>query len=131
MEAALALPVLLYFSMGMIEFGQFFYAKHTVQSAARDACRQAIVGTSTCQTATDAAGNTMSAAGFGSSGYTLVFSNPSSSGQTYSGANWSTVTSGSGIKATITVNYSAVGVRPLGVIPANKQIIGVTTMIKE
>ena len=47
MEASLALPVLLYFSMGMVEFGQFFYAKHTVQSAARDGCRQAILGTAT------------------------------------------------------------------------------------
>lgn len=129
LEASLALPVLLYFSMGMVEFGQYFYAKHTVQSAARDACRQAILSTATQSAATTAGGNTMTAAGFGSSGYTLVFSNPSSPYQTYS--DISTVSSGSGIKATVTVNYSAVGVRPLGIIPANKQVIGVTTMIKE
>jgi len=128
MEAALALPVLLYFSFGMVEFGQFFYAKHTVQSAARDGCRQAILGTATTAAATTAVANTMSAAGFSSSGYTLTFTNPTG-GATYS--DISTVAAGAGIKTTVTVNYGAVGVRPLGIIPANKQVIGITTMVKE
>jgi Flp pilus assembly protein TadG len=128
LEASLALPVLLYFSFGMVEFGQYFYAKHTVQAAARDGCRQAILGTATTSTATTAVANTMSAAGFASSGYTLTFTNPTG-GATYS--DLSTVSPGAGIKATVSVNYGAVGVRPLGVIPANKQVIGITTMIKE
>ncbi len=127
-EASLALPVLLYFSMGMVEFGQFFYAKHTVQSAARDGCRQAILGTATQSAATTAVSNTMSAAGFASSGYTLTFTNTAGT-TTYSDV--STVAAGTAIKTTVTVNYGSVGVRPLGVIPANKQVIGITTMIKE
>jgi len=128
MESALALPVLLYFSMGMIEFGQYLYAKHTVQSASRDGCRQAILGAATQAGATAAVSKTMSAAGFTSSGYTLTFTNPSG-GATYS--DISTVAAGASIETTVTVNYGSVGVRPLGVIPATKKLIGTTTMIKE
>ena len=128
LEASLALPVLLYFSMGMIEFGQYLYAKHTVQAASRDGCRAAILGAATQASAAAAVTNTMSAAGFASSGYTLRFTNPIG-GATYS--DISTVAAGASIQATVTVNYGSVGVRPLGVIPANKQLIGATTMIKE
>ena len=127
MEASLALPVLLYFSMGMVEFGQYFYAKHTVQAAARDGCRQAILGTGTQSAATTAVANTMSAAGFASSGYSIVFT--STGGTVYS--DISTVAAGTAIQATVSVKYGSVGVRPLGVIPANKQVIGITTMVKE
>ena len=127
-EASLALPVLLYFSMGMVEFGQYFYAKHTVDAAARDGCRQAILSTATTAAATTAVANTMLAAGFASSGYSLTFTNTAGS-TTYS--DLSTVAAGTAIKATVTVNYGSVGVRPLGVIPANKQVIGITTMVKE
>ena len=128
MEASLALPVLLYFSFGMIEFGQYFYAKHTLQSASRDGCRQAILGTATTAAAPAAVANTMSAAGFASSGYTLTFTNTAGS-TTYS--DISTVAAGTAIKATVTVNYGAVGVRPLGIISATKQVVGITTMVKE
>ena len=129
MEAALALPILLYFSMGMVEFGQYIYAKHIVQSAARDGCRQAIIASATQTTATTAITNTMSAAGFGSSGYTVTWTNPNSPYNTYT--DISTVAAGAGIKTTVSVNYGSVGVRPLGVIPATKTLTGITTMVKE
>src|SRR3954451_10367602 len=73
MEAALVLPVLLYLSMGMVEFGQYFYAKHTIQAAARDGARNAILPTATQTTATTAISNTMSSANFSSSTYSYTF----------------------------------------------------------
>ena len=69
----------------------------------------------------------MSGAGFASSGYVLAFTNTAGS-TTYSDV--STVAAGTAIKTTVTVNYGAVGVRPLGVIPATKQLIGTTTTLK-
>lgn len=128
LEAALVLPVLLAFSMGMVEFGQYFYAKHTIQAAARDAARTAILSTATHAQAQQAAANTMSSANFAPSTYTLTFADPVS-GTTIT--NIASVSKGSGIKATVTANYGAVGVRPLGIIAANKPVVGITTMIKE
>jgi Flp pilus assembly protein TadG len=127
-EAVLVLPVLLAFSFGMVEFGQFFYVKHTIQAASRDGCRTAILSTATHAQATQAVANTMGAGNFPSTTYTLTFTDPTS-GSTIS--DISTVAKGNGIKVTVSANYGAVGVRPLRVIPANKQIVGVTTMVKE
>jgi len=128
LEAALVLPILLAFSMGMVEFGQYFYAKHTIQAAARDGARTAILSSATHSQAQQAVSNTMGSANFGSSTYTLTFTDPTTSTTI---SNIASVTKGSGIKVTVTANYGAVGVRPLGVIPANKQLVGITTMIKE
>jgi Flp pilus assembly protein TadG len=47
LEMALALPVLLFLSMGMVEYGQFFYIKHCFEAAARDGSRYAILSTAT------------------------------------------------------------------------------------
>jgi hypothetical protein len=41
------------------------------------------------------------------------------------------VSQGEGLRVTITVPFGAFNIRPLGVIPANKQILGQTVMIKE
>lgn len=128
LEAALVLPVLLFLSMGMVEFGQFFYAKHTIQAAARDGCRTAILPTSTHSQATSAVSNTMSAAGYIPSKYSVSFQNPTNNATI---SDVSTVTKGNGIRVTVTANYGNVGLRPLGVIAANKQVIGITTMVKE
>src|SRR4051812_13398788 len=47
MEMALVLPILLALSFGTVEFGYFFYVKHTLQGAARDGARQAILPSAT------------------------------------------------------------------------------------
>ena len=42
LEMAIVLPLLLYLSMGMVEYGQYFYVKQAFEAAARDGCRVAI-----------------------------------------------------------------------------------------
>jgi Flp pilus assembly protein TadG len=128
MEAALVLPVLLALSMGMIEFGQFFYAKHTITAAARDGCRTAILGNSTHAQAVAAVNSTMNSAGFAQGTYTVTFRDPSSNATI---ANVALVQKGDGVRVTVQANFGDIGTRPLGVIPANKQVTGTTTMIKE
>jgi hypothetical protein len=41
------------------------------------------------------------------------------------------VTAGHGVRVTVSAPFSAFRVRPFGVVAADKQVIGVTTMIKE
>ncbi|HEX8916731.1 MAG TPA: TadE family protein, partial [Humisphaera sp.] len=127
-EAALVLPVLLSLSMGMIEFGQFFYCKHTLQAASRDAARTAILSSTTHAAATAAATNTLSAANISSGKYTIAFTNASTNATI---SDVSTVSKGTGIKVTISSTAGQISVRPLGVIASSKAITGVTTMIKE
>lgn len=44
LEAAVAVPLLLFMAFGMVEFGQFFYFRTAFESAARDAMRFSIPG---------------------------------------------------------------------------------------
>lgn len=46
-EMAICFPVLLFLSMGLVEFGQYFYIRHCFESATRDGARYAILGTAT------------------------------------------------------------------------------------
>lgn len=44
-ETAIAFNVLLWLSMGMVEFGEFFYIRHAFEAAARDGARTAVMAT--------------------------------------------------------------------------------------
>jgi Flp pilus assembly protein TadG len=114
--------------MGGVEFGWYMYAKHVLQSAARDGARAAIVSGATHAQATGAISNSMSNASMGSSGYTYAFNNASTNATI---SDVSTVAKGTGIKVTVSVNFGSLNVRPLGIIPANKAVVGVTALVKE
>jgi hypothetical protein len=104
------------------------FAKHVVESAARDGARAAIVTSSTQTAANTAVSQTMSNAGMGSSGYTYTFKNATTNATI---SDVSTVARGTGIKVSVSLNFGALNVRPLGVIPANKTLVGTTTLMKE
>ena len=127
-EAVFCTAVLFYLVMGGVEFGWYMYAKHVVQSAARDGARAAIVSGSTHAAATSAITYTMTNASMQNSGYTYSFKNASNNATI---TDVSAVARGTGIKVTVSVNFGAFNVRPLGIIPANKSIVGVTTLVKE
>jgi Flp pilus assembly protein TadG len=118
-EAAFVLPGLIFVTMAMIECGQYFLAKNTLQAAARDGARTAIVSGATQTQVQQAVTNTVSAAGYASGTYTVTFADPG------------TVTRGNPIQVTVTAQFGTVVGRPLLVFPAAKQIVGSTTMIKE
>jgi Flp pilus assembly protein TadG len=127
-EAVFCTAVLFYLVMGGVEFGWFMYAKHVVQSAARDGARAAIISGSTQSAATSAISYTMTNAAMQNSGYTYSFVNASNNATI---TDVSAVARGTGIKVTVSVNFGSFNVRPLGVIPANKAIVGITTLVKE
>src|SRR5688500_4236036 len=72
LETALALLVLFPLTFGMIEFSYFFYIKHSIQGAAREGARTAILPDATNATVTTAITNAMTMAGLQSSGYTVT-----------------------------------------------------------
>ncbi len=134
-EMVVVLLVLFYLVMGGVEFGWYLYARHIVQSAARDGARQGIIGTATQAQTVAAISDTMTSAGFGSIGYTTTYQEVqagSGGSLTYTTtSDIQTVDRGNGLRVTVSAPFSAFRVRPLGVIPANKTISAVATMIKE
>ena len=128
-EAMFVLPILIGLSMGMIEFGQFFYAKHSIQAASRDGARTAILTSATHAQAQAAVTNAMTVAGVSdATKYTVVFTNAATG---VAITNVATTAKGTSIKVTVSSTAGNISLRPLGVIPASKAIVGVTSMIKE
>jgi len=127
-EAVFVVPVLIGLAMGMVEFGQYFLAKQTLQAAARDGARTAVITSATQTQAQSAVTNTASAAGYSSSAYTVTFTDPTSNTTISNIAN---VTRGNPIKVTVTAQFSALAGRPLLIMPSDKQVVASTTMVKE
>jgi Flp pilus assembly protein TadG len=130
LEAAIIIPILVSLAFGMTEFSYFFFVKHTLEGAAREGARNAITPSSTNSTATAAVTAALTAAGGTGWGATTVFQDITA-GTTLSAGNWSAVPAGDAIQVTLSCTWSTVGVRPLGIIPASKQVIGICVMRKE
>ena len=130
LETVLILPVLLYLAFGVVEFGYYFYVKHSLEGAARDGCRAFIASGATLTDVTNAVSVSMSASNLGSSGYTV---------QTQDGAtvlnagNYTTAVAGDTITVTVTCTWGTAGsgYRPWGLIGASKPVVGTAVMRKE
>ena len=142
MDAALIFPVLLSLTFGSIEFGHFFYVKHTLQGAAREGARAAIVPGATNANVTTAVTSAMTAAGIASNKYDVVIrssSNVPSNLYTMTNSQLSALTddtvssiaAGSGVSVIVWSNWGTIGVRPIGVVGSTKNVIGETVMRKE
>ncbi|HVT89918.1 MAG TPA: TadE/TadG family type IV pilus assembly protein [Tepidisphaeraceae bacterium] len=126
LDAALVLPILLSLTFGTVEYGYFFFVKHSLQGAAREGCRAAIVPSTTTTTPViQAMAASLYAAGLNTS--TLTLDNK------YDISHTTSVTPGTGnpITVEIDVAWSSIGVRPLGLIGGTKIVKGVTVMRKE
>jgi Flp pilus assembly protein TadG len=128
LELSIAMLTLTYVCMGGIEAGQLFYSKHTIQSAARDACRAAILRPTSHANVGQSVQRTLKSAGLDKSGYVVKVSDPISGAAI---ADVNQVKRGELIAVTVSAKFGKLGARPLGVIDANKDIIGSTTMVKE
>jgi Flp pilus assembly protein TadG len=123
LDAALVFPILLSLTFGTVEFGYFFYVKHSLQGAAREGARAAITPTAQNSDVTTAISNAMAAAGLSASGYAT----------TISPTNVNGLAAGTSVSVTVTCTWGTVGsgFRPLGLIGASKPVRGVTVMRKE
>jgi Flp pilus assembly protein TadG len=127
MDAALVFPVLISLTFGSIEFGHFFFTKHTFQGAAREGARRAIVPGESNTTVTSAVADAMTAAGFTSTQYTVAIRNATDTAN----LDVATTTAGTGILVKVYAPWVNVGIRPLGLIGTTKNVQGQTVMRKE
>ncbi len=127
MEAALVFPVLISLTFGSVEFGHFFFVKHSFQGAAREGARAGIAPGATNTEVTNAVAAAMSSAGFTATQYTVAIRD---SGDT-ANVNVNTATAGTSVLVKVTATWGTVGIRPLGLIGTGKNVIGQTVMRKE
>jgi Flp pilus assembly protein TadG len=126
LDAALVLPILLSLTFGTVEYGYYFFMKHSLEGAAREGARAAIVpSTQTNTPVTQAVANALNAAGLNSSTTTL------DNKYTLTISPAVTSASGSAITVTLSATWGTVGIRPLGLIGSAKVINGTAVMRKE
>jgi Flp pilus assembly protein TadG len=121
LETAIVLPILLSLAFGTVEFGYYFFAKNTLQGAAREGARAAIISGATQSDVTTAIATVMSAAGLSSSNYTVTTSPASVTG----------AAEGTTITVTVACTWNNLHMSPLGIIPSNKAVQGVAVMRHE
>lgn len=127
LDAALVLPILLSLTFGTVEYGYFFFVKHSMQGAAREGCRVGILPTADNTQVRQAIAASLYAAGLNSSQssldgkYTL----------TTTPSNLSGVSAGTSVTVQLDCTWGTIGVRPLGLIGTAKVVRGVTVMRRE
>jgi Flp pilus assembly protein TadG len=127
-EMAFVMIPLTYIAFGTVEFGYFFYIKHTVQGAAREGCRAAITPSATTSDVQTAVAGSLFAAG-------LIPANSYSSmtSKSYTLSVSPSVSSSAGTAITVTVSntWGNVGIRASGLIGTAKSVSGSSVMRKE
>ena len=136
LETVLVLPILLYLAFGIVEFGYYFYVKHSLEGAARDGCRAFIASGATTTDISTAVSQAMTAANLGSSGYTTVTTDtPAGGGGTFTvtGANYTSCVAGDTITVVVSASWGTAGqgYRPWALIGAAKVVTGNAVMRKE
>ena len=139
LEMAIALPILMYLAMGLVEYGQYFYLKQAFEAAARDGCRVAITPSATQAQIVSAISATLSESGVTYNPAWAKFYWVTAPGVNVAESDVSGIVPGYAIQVVLSAQYSTLpnAVRPLSsLIPAagigtGKQITGTSTMIKE
>ena len=127
LDAALVLPILLSLTFGTVEYGYFFFVKHSLQGAAREGCRTAITPTADNSQVTYAIATALKAAGLNNGTTTL----DAKYTLTLTPSNVSGVAAGTQVTVQLDCNWGNIGVRPLGLIGTSKVVRGTTVMRKE
>jgi Flp pilus assembly protein TadG len=127
LDMALVMPLLIGLTFGAVEYGYALYIKHSLQSAAREGARAAIVAGATAANVQQAIDDSMAAAGFAQSKYTRP--------PTISPSNWNAAAAGTTITVSVSTSWGTAGVSVLptylGGISSSKTLTGATTMRKE
>ena len=125
LEMAICMPLLLMLSFGGAEYGDFFFVKNALVSAARNGARVAIPSTATEANVTAAVDSSMTAANIPTTSYTI----------TTLPTDVSTAAAGASVTVTVTATWGTIGITPLptamGGISSTRQVDGSIVMIKE
>ncbi len=127
LDTALVMPILIGLSFGAVQYGYALYIKHTLQAAAREGARAAVVAGATATDVQTAVDSAMLAAGFAQAKYTRP--------PTIAPTGWATSSAGTTVTVTVQTTQGTAGVNVLpnylGGIPTTKTLSGSTTMRKE
>jgi Flp pilus assembly protein TadG len=126
LEMTAVMFTLLVLAFGMVEAGYFLFIKHNMQAAAREGARAGIVPGSDTQAVNNAVAATLKAAGLDGVSYTTKITNTNDVA-----IDVATVPAGTAVKVSVSIKWGDVGVRPLGILSANKHVKGATVMRKE
>lgn len=127
MDAALVFPVLISLTIGSVEFGHFFFVKHSLQGAAREGARAGIAPGSTNAQVITAVADAMKSSGYLPDKYTVSIRNADDTAD----VNVATIEPGKGILVKVNAQWGTVGIRPMGLIDTAKIVKGQTVMRKE
>ena len=132
LELAITLVILLNLTFGTIEFGYFFFMKNTLQGAAREGTRTAILPSASNQDVTDAVDRVLTSAGLKSAGTTLAQAGYTLTVKVNGAvANANTATAGQRVEVSVSASWGTVGLRPLGLIGSGKTVLGSANMRRE
>ncbi len=126
-DTVLVLPILLVLTFGGVEFGYFFFVKHTLDGAAREGAREAISPQATTANVNARIAASLRAGGFQSSGtvvdpkFTVSISPPDVAG----------AVPGTQITVTVSAPWGTIGIAPMHMIGDGKSVSGATVMRKE
>ena len=127
LDMALVMPLLIALTFGAVEYGFALYIKHSLQAAAREGARAAVVSGATATDVQTAVDSSMLAAGFAQAKYTRP--------PTIAPAAWATSSAGTTVTVTVQTTWGTAGCKVLpnylGGIPTTKVLQGATTMRKE
>ncbi|HEY0008916.1 MAG TPA: TadE family protein [Tepidisphaeraceae bacterium] len=126
MEGALVMSLLVPLTFGCIEWGHFFFVKHTLQGASREGARAAAVPGSVRADVTLAVNQSLASSGISPTSYTIHIRNAADTGDIDV-----VQTAGTAIRVKVQSVWSDVGLRPMNIISRDKVIVGQTTMRKE
>ena len=115
---AIALPLLLLLTLGLIEYGWIFLRVAHINQCARHGVRTAVRPSATDQKVTDAVAAMMTEVGLQNSGYTLTFTDVN-------------VAVSEPVTVQIAVSYPPMSLTGTSLVPVPDQIQGRATMAKE
>lgn len=136
LDMALVMPLLIALTFGAVEYGFALYVKHSLQAAAREGARAAVVSGAVAADVQTAVDSAMLAAGFAQAKYTRPPTiEVSTNGTTWSTSGWASTAAGNSIRVTVSTTWGTAGCKVLpnylGGIPTTKTLSGATTMRKE
>ena len=117
-ELAIALPILLLLTLGLIEYGWVFLRVSQINQAARQGVRAAVRPGATEDSINSNVSSMMNQAGLGSSGYQLTHTDIG-------------VAVGLPVTVQINVNYGPLSLTGTSLVPLPTQLVGRATMAKE
>jgi Flp pilus assembly protein TadG len=128
LEMSMVLVMLVTLTTGAVEFGDAYFKKNTLQGAAREGARRAIISNATVADATAAARAVLTAAGIATTVGTIEVRREDT--KTVVG-DLSLVPTGTAIQVRVYATWQSIGISPMGLLDRTKVINGVAIMRKE